>query len=743
MKLEYPLAVVVLCHSVTSFFVPGISTRTRLAQESKNQCEAKAGLHPLTEEIRDLHCNLSLSMAFRRDLMNDTVSCPDIGGFTDVTLHHGNSERCPSLNVLANIGTKIRKGGMLEDNKYVDTMEEASKLLDYLTVRARSSIDEEFGDASRKKEYIANDASQMNELLAMKGLLAARSLRELILHRSPGFCSCRKALLSTIAFMVDEESPANTLALVMVVSALALPTGRSGPVLNDDEHRASSRAAVSGLLYQKENLGSSTQNTELGLSDAHFGSTAVHSLITLLSDTSESNMIVDLHIVTSLARALVSDSEHLSSSCADCIRYTLNLDKNTNSVELGKSLPESDVLKGSFALAAELAPWSQLSPVTLVNLAMDQSLYNAAERICESTVNSNSNESYEAVHALIDGFSDRRMYRQSDVFATRFYKNGGMSRYVEARFMHACETIAQCVLKRQFPLVERQVERVDKAYKRVTMDGVGDEYNNGKVSEEVRIFALTKLREINEHDNAHRLAQLWKMDYWYNEIDADKFIKARREKYIQWKDVMVEQSADIPEVISNPDELVRCFDDLITTVEASLPVIGFDVEWGEDCEGAALLQLSSSKKAMLIDVPALLKSSEGCIALGKTAGNLFAGNISKSHPIIAVGFSCREDIVRLRSSVSIERSTPWFTSRSNLVDIKPIIATDEPKLKEYGLSRLCEHYIGKPLDKAEQCSFWDRRPLSESQRIYAALDAWAVVAICSKLPRNTIFQGNN
>jgi hypothetical protein len=310
---------------------------------------------------------------------------------------------------------------------------------------------------------------------------------------------------------------------------------------------------------------------------------------------------------------------------------------------------------------------------------------------------------------------------------------------VEARFMHACETIAQSVLKRQFPLVERQVERVDKAYERVTMDGVSDEYDNENVSEEVRIFALTKLREINEHDNAHRLAQLWKMDYWYNENDADKFIKARLEKYIQWKNVMAEQSADIPEVISNPDDLVRCFNDLITTVEASLPVIGFDVEWGEDCEGAALLQLSSSKKAMLIDVPALLKSSEGCIALEKTAGSLFAGNISKSHPIIAVGFSCREDIVRLRSSVSVARSTPWFTSRSNLIDIKPIIATDEPKLKEYGLSRLCEYYLGKPLDKAQQCSFWDRRPLSESQRVYAALDAWAVVAICSKLPRNTLF----
>ena len=57
-----------------------------------------------------------------------------------------------------------------------------------------------------------------------------------------------------------------------------------------------------------------------------------------------------------------------------------------------------------------------------------------------------------------------------------------------------------------------------------------------------------------------------------------------------------------------------------------------------------------------------------------------------------------------------------------------------PNAARVGLSAFSSIYLGKPLDKAHQCSRWDLRPLSRAQRVYAALDAVVVAAIYAELP---------
>lgn len=53
----------------------------------------------------------------------------------------------------------------------------------------------------------------------------------------------------------------------------------------------------------------------------------------------------------------------------------------------------------------------------------------------------------------------------------------------------------------------------------------------------------------------------------------------------------------------------------------------------------------------------------------------------------------------------------------------------EESFKNESLSKLVELCLGKRLKKLDQFSNWERRPLRESQIIYAALDAYCLIEV--------------
>ena len=63
-------------------------------------------------------------------------------------------------------------------------------------------------------------------------------------------------------------------------------------------------------------------------------------------------------------------------------------------------------------------------------------------------------EAVEAVHSLIDAAFVARNYRLADTYATQFFEVGGRSRFLNARFLHACDTIAKVIKKRALPVIE-------------------------------------------------------------------------------------------------------------------------------------------------------------------------------------------------------------------------------------------------------------------------------------------------
>jgi hypothetical protein len=59
-----------------------------------------------------------------------------------------------------------------------------------------------------------------------------------------------------------------------------------------------------------------------------------------------------------------------------------------------------------------------------------------------------------------------------------------------------------------------------------------------------------------------------------------------------------------------------------------------------------------------------------------------------------------------------------------------------------GLAAVCEQLLGLRLDKSEQCSDWQARPLSKDQVEYAAIDAAVLLPLLDALGPSTLTQGD-
>ncbi|CAB9518539.1 Exonuclease mut-7 homolog [Seminavis robusta] len=424
----------------------------------------------------------------------------------------------------------------------------------------------------------------------------------------------------------------------------------------------------------------------------------------------------DWRILARLAKAEQVNCLHddqMAGKVVTILGQTLGLNES-DQVVVSKSDASS-----SLALAAQLQPWQLLEPQRLVKIAIHHDLWHAAEQICASAPDHPS-----AVDALLEGAMQTQRYRQADQFATTFYEQGGKTRYLEARYLHACSTITKVIQKGAIPLI-KQVDRVDKAAQKVVQSTTTTTtYDPSTVGTEIRDYALQQLVGTGNLDAAQRFAETFDLEYVLDQEAILQAQQARRATYLQFEDLL---PGSPPDLLSSPKALLAAVQEL----EEDDKVFGFDTEWNQEHGGVDVCQIASLKRVILIDIPTLSSTPEGADALEKTIGRLFA-----SFPAITmVGFSCKQDIKKLRTSGS------WFGRSQpvkNVQDLQTLAASSDHKMSRLGLSRVCERYLGKPLDKSEQCSQWNERPLSLRQRTYAALDAWTVRAIYDKVKDTTV-----
>ena len=164
--------------------------------------------------------------------------------------------------------------------------------------------------------------------------------------------------------------------------------------------------------------------------------------------------------------------------------------------------------------------------------------------------------------------------------------------------------------------------------------------------------------------------------------------------------------------------------------------LGLDAEWrsetvrpvggrgGEDDgEGAksrvALLQLATATQVFLLDLPAL--ATQCPAALSQTLEAALGG------PLL-LGVGVANDLAKCAADWP---AVPAFASRAaRPVDLR--LAWRAARGEEAppgGLAGAARVALGKPLDKRPRMSDWERRPLSDVQRRYAANDAHAALRI--------------
>jgi prolyl-tRNA editing enzyme YbaK/EbsC (Cys-tRNA(Pro) deacylase) len=178
-------------------------------------------------------------------------------------------------------------------------------------------------------------------------------------------------------------------------------------------------------------------------------------------------------------------------------------------------------------------------------------------------------------------------------------------------------------------------------------------------------------------------------------------------------------------------------------------LVGLDCEWlpsfyttsRQEPQPVLLLQISLHplRKVYLLDLQALLRplqmTSTPLNSLEMAVAQVL-GDLLSSQRLIKTGFQVVHDLRQLAASyphiAALQTIHSVLESSVLAKRVMHINKQRNARTATSSLSRLCETFLGKALQKEEQCSNWSARPLTMEQIEYASLDA-AVTPVITEL----------
>ncbi|TEA29740.1 hypothetical protein DBR06_SOUSAS510354, partial [Sousa chinensis] len=168
-------------------------------------------------------------------------------------------------------------------------------------------------------------------------------------------------------------------------------------------------------------------------------------------------------------------------------------------------------------------------------------------------------------------------------------------------------------------------------------------------------------------------------------------------------------------------------------------VVGMGLEWRPSFGAggrprASLMQAAVEGRVFLLDLPRLSSPAGGQApqAFFRLVSRLLA-----DPSITKLGYGLAGDLRSLGASCpALAQAEKQLRGSVDLLQVhRQMRAADRPApgvdgaAGPRGLSLLVQQVLGKPLDKVQQLSNWDRRPLCEGQLVYAAADAYCLLEV--------------